>query len=75
MQQQQGVWYVEGGIHRLAEGLVKLARELVVQFHTGQAVINMEKEKRAINAIELEDGRKWTAEIGYMILFLILKDR
>ncbi|KMK77567.1 phytoene desaturase family protein [Alkalihalobacillus pseudalcaliphilus] len=62
MQQQQGVWYVEGGIHRLAEGLVKLARELGVQFHTGQAVINMEKEKRAIKAIELEDGRKWTAD-------------
>ena len=28
MQHAQGVWYVPGGMHRLAEGIVRLAKRL-----------------------------------------------
>ncbi|WP_203335017.1 phytoene desaturase family protein [Planococcus beigongshangi] len=57
MQHAQGCWYVEGGTHKLAEGLLKLAREEGVQIHTGKGVIRAHtNENKKISAIELEDG-------------------
>lgn len=57
MQHAQGVWYVPGGMHKIAEGLVKLATELGVELHTGQAVKSFIKnEENQITAAQLADG-------------------
>lgn len=36
MQHAQGIWYVPGGMHNLANALVKLAEEIGVTFHLGK---------------------------------------
>ncbi|KOF09193.1 diapolycopene oxygenase [Planococcus glaciei] len=57
MQHAQGCWYVPGGMHKLGEGLTRLAKEEGVRIHTGQAVVRAHTDnKRQITAIELEDG-------------------
>lgn len=62
MQHAQGCWYVEGGTHKLAEGLTKLAREAGVEIHTGMGVVKAHTNEGKITAIELEDGTLRTAD-------------
>lgn len=62
MQHAQGCWYVEGGTHKLAEGLTKLAEEIGVQLHTGQGVVRAHTLNGQLTAIELEDGRLRSAD-------------
>ncbi|GAF66613.1 4,4'-diaponeurosporene oxidase [Bacillus sp. TS-2] len=62
MQHKQGVWYVPGGMNRIADALVKLAKEVGVTFHLSQAVQKLHKEKGKITAVELEDGYKYSAD-------------
>ncbi|MFD2212367.1 phytoene desaturase family protein [Metabacillus endolithicus] len=61
MQHDQGVWYVPGGLHKLANGLVKLAEEVGVQFHLGRKIVRLEKKNGEITGAVLEDGTKLTA--------------
>lgn len=57
MQHAQGVWYVPGGMHKIAEGLVKLATEIGVELHTGLGVTSFIKDgQNQISAVELADG-------------------
>ncbi|EDP69178.1 phytoene dehydrogenase [Carnobacterium sp. AT7] len=57
MQHAQGVWYVPGGMHKIADGLVKLARELDVEFHTGKAVTSLVKDNQnQIQGVQFADG-------------------
>ena len=56
MQHAQGVWYVPGGMHRLAEGIVRLAKEIGVTFHTGHKVEKLIVEQEQIRAARLDDG-------------------
>lgn len=57
MQHAQGVWYVPGGMHKIAEGLVQLATEIGVELHTRKAVTAFIKdEDNQITAAQLEDG-------------------
>ncbi|MGV2941962.1 phytoene desaturase family protein [Mesobacillus sp. LC4] len=62
MQHEQGVWYVPGGLHKLGEGLVKLANEVGVHFHLGRKIIKLEKNNGEITGAILEDGTKVTAD-------------
>lgn len=62
MQHAQGCWYVEGGTHKLAEGLTKLAHEAGVGIHTGVGVVKAHTNEGEITAIELEDGTLRTAD-------------
>ncbi|MGE6377688.1 phytoene desaturase family protein [Peribacillus muralis] len=62
MQHDQGVWYVPGGLHNLASGLVKLAEEVGVTFHLGRQIVKLEKKNGKVNAAVLEDGTKLTAD-------------
>ncbi|WP_226087664.1 phytoene desaturase family protein [Mesobacillus sp. S13] len=62
MQHDQGVWYVPGGLHKLGEGLVKLANEVGVHFHLGRKIIKLEKNNGEITGAILEDGTKVTAD-------------
>jgi len=61
MQHDQGVWYIPGGLHKLANGLVKLAEEVGVQFHLGRKIVRLEKKNAEITGAVLEDGTKLTA--------------
>ena len=63
MQHQQGLWYVPGGLYRLAEGLEELAHIAGVEINKNQKVIKMlYSEKKTIEAILLEDGTKISAD-------------
>lgn len=63
MQHKQGVWYVPGGMHGIAKGLVRLGEELGVQFHTGTEVVRLiPNEDKVIAQAELADGTLVTAD-------------
>lgn len=62
MQQDQGVWYVKGGMHHLAEGLVKLAEEIGVTFHMGRPITKLNKKNGHITGAVLENGEELTAD-------------
>ncbi|MDQ0220598.1 phytoene desaturase [Peribacillus cavernae] len=62
MQHDQGVWYVPGGMHHLANGLVKLAKEIGVTFHTETQITQLTKKKGKITGALLEDGTELTAD-------------
>ncbi len=62
MQHAQGVWYVPGGMHLLAKGLVQLAEEIGVTIHTGTKIARLEKKKGEITGARLEDGTVRTAD-------------
>ncbi|TYS50941.1 phytoene desaturase family protein [Bacillus infantis] len=62
MQHDQGVWYVPGGLHNLAGGLVKLAEEVGVKFHLGRQIAKLEKSNGEITGAVLEDGTMLTAD-------------
>ncbi|AXI00620.1 phytoene desaturase [Sporosarcina sp. PTS2304] len=65
MQYEQGCWYVPGGMHRLAEGLVQLAEEVGVELYTGIGVRKMRTTGDQITGAELADGR--VVEADYYI--------
>ncbi|AQQ52328.1 phytoene desaturase family protein [Planococcus lenghuensis] len=62
MQHDQGVWYVPGGMNRLADALVRLAEEVGVNIYTGVGVARLYKEKGKIAGALLEDGAKVAAD-------------
>lgn len=55
MQHAQGAWYVPGGMHKIAEGLVRLGRETGVDFYTDSEVVKLEKEEGRIIRAQLAD--------------------
>ena len=62
MQHAQGIWYVPGGMHNLADALVKLAEEEGVTFHLGKKIVKLEENKTAITAAYTDDGMELTAD-------------
>ncbi len=62
MQHAQGIWYVPGGMHQIAEGLVKLGKEAGATFHTETEVVRLIKEGQRITQAELADGRRVEAD-------------
>ncbi|KZE37290.1 diapolycopene oxygenase [Bhargavaea cecembensis] len=63
MQHAQGVWYVPGGMDRIAQGLTRLAEECGVELHTGKKIIRLTDDgSGTITGAELEDGTKLQAD-------------
>lgn len=63
VQSHLGLWYVEGGMHKLAEGLVKLAEEVGVSFHTDTEVVSIEtKADNKVKGIVLASGERIPAD-------------
>ncbi|MFD2705839.1 phytoene desaturase family protein [Salibacterium lacus] len=63
MQHTEGAWYVPGGMHKIAQGITALAKEIGVEIHTGTGVRRFVKEKGGrIAAVELEDGTQRRAD-------------
>lgn len=56
MQHDQGLWYVPGGMHLLAQALERLASEEGVMIHKGRHVAEIRKQRGEITAIVLDDG-------------------
>lgn len=56
MQHATGVWYVPGGMHRIADGIVTLGKEKGVAFHTNQEVVQLNKKDNHIISATLADG-------------------
>lgn len=60
--EQAGVWYLRGGMSRLAQGLGELARELGVELRTGAAVEEILVEGGAAVGLRLADGQELRAD-------------
>ncbi len=56
MQHAQGIWYVPGGMHKIAEGLVRLGKEAGVAFHTETEVRRLLTAEGQVTQAELADG-------------------
>lgn len=63
MQHAQGVWYVPGGMHGIAEGMTRLAREIGVELFTNAEVKRLVPNGSGeIGAAEFEDGTRIKAD-------------
>jgi phytoene desaturase len=58
-----GGWYVRGGLYALAQAYLKLACEMGVEVHTGQAVSRVLHKNRRISGVALEKGGEIEAEV------------
>jgi phytoene desaturase len=52
----QGVWYPQGGMYRIAEALARLAEELGVEIRTGCTARAIEVEEGRVRGVTLDDG-------------------
>jgi phytoene desaturase len=58
-----GVWYPQGGMHRIAETLADLARSAGVEFGFNTAVERIEVNGGTVRGVALADGSRRTADI------------
>ena len=61
-----GGWHVEGGLYRIVESLVELARGLGVSLHTGARVESIEHSARRVRGVRLADGTRLAADVVVM---------
>lgn len=62
MQHEQGVWYVEGGLQRLAEAITTLAKEIGVEIYNGVEVTSVSTDKKRITQVNLSNGEAVSAD-------------
>jgi 1-hydroxycarotenoid 3,4-desaturase len=60
--EQQGVWFVDGGMRRLADALAELARLRGVHIRCGTAVATIEAPRGAVEGVTLADGERLAAD-------------
>ncbi|MBL3563199.1 phytoene desaturase family protein, partial [Rhodovulum sulfidophilum] len=60
--EEQGVWRVEGGMHRLARALEQLAHDRGVRFTFGSRATRVEIQKGAAAAVHLDSGPRLAAD-------------
>jgi diapolycopene oxygenase len=63
IQYRYDLWYVEGGMIRLAQALHKLAEEIGVEFRFGCEVAGLRAARRTVEGLELRDGSFHAADI------------
>jgi phytoene desaturase len=61
-----GGWHVAGGLYRIVESLVGLARDLGVSLHTDARVHAIEHEGRRVRGVRLADGTRLAADAVVM---------
>jgi phytoene desaturase len=61
-----GGWHVSGGLYRVVESLVGLAREAGVRLHTGAGVSRIEHDGRRVRGVRLDDGSAADADVVVM---------
>jgi phytoene desaturase len=57
-----GTWYPLGGMHKIVEGMVRLAEEKGVQIRLNQPVRKIEVENGRARRVMTEDGQVWEAD-------------
>ena len=57
-----GVWYPRGGMYRVVEALMSIAREAGVEFEFNAAVDRIEVNGRRAQGVKLADGRRLEAD-------------
>lgn len=62
MQHIQGIWYVPGGMHKLAGGIVALGEEAGVKFYSDTEVVHLMTQDKQIISAELADGSRIEAD-------------
>ena len=62
MQHDQGVWYVQGGMDILANGLERLAEEIGVTIYRGRYITELRNKEGKITGATLEDGTNLSAD-------------
>jgi 1-hydroxycarotenoid 3,4-desaturase len=60
--EQDGVWFVDGGMHRLAQALAALAAMLGVTLRCGAAVERIVTGARGVTGVELAGGERIAAD-------------
>lgn len=64
MQHQLGAWYVPGGMHLIAEGLVTLAKEIGVKLYLNTQATKLDTdENQNVTAAVFSDGSKVEADV------------
>lgn len=63
MQKNQGVWYVNGGLHELGNAITTLAREIGINMLTGQQVQTAVTKNKMIDKVITSDGEEIQADI------------
>lgn len=61
-----GGWHIRGGLYKLVESLVALARSLGVELRTGARVERIEHEGRRVKGVRLADGARLPADVVVM---------
>ena len=61
-----GGWHVAGGLYRIVESLVALARDLGVQLRTDARVEGIERRGRRASGVRLTDGTRLAADVVVM---------
>ncbi len=56
MQMEEGIWYPMGGTRSVPEGLVKLGRELGVEFHTETDVVRITQSRGSVTGLVTNKG-------------------
>ena len=59
MQMEEGIWYPKGGTRAVPEGLVKLGRELGVQFMTETDVAKITSVRGKVDGLVTTQGKKY----------------
>lgn len=57
-----GTWYPEGGMVKIVEGMVQLAKELGVRFEFESEVVRMEAEGKKVKRVHTKNGRTLEAD-------------
>ncbi len=58
----KGVWRVEGGMHQLAQAMMRLAETFGARFRFGQAATRIERQEGRAVAVHLADGTRLPAD-------------
>lgn len=58
-----GTWYPMGGMYKIVEGMVKLAKELGVVFHTDHEVTQIQVSNGKASGVTTKDGQYFVADV------------
>lgn len=61
MQTNEGIWYPMGGTRAVPEALVRLGRELGVQYVTGRQVKSIDSQSGSVTGVTLDNGQSLKA--------------
>jgi phytoene desaturase len=61
-----GGWYVQGGLYRVIESLLELAKSLQVELLTNARVVGLERDGRRVTGVRLADNTRLQADAVVM---------